>query len=249
MKPLVRKMMALAVLTAGVFAAHAQASVVIAGTRVIFPAQEREVTVRLTNDGKTPALVQTWVDNGEANETPEKISTPFLLSPPLFRLDPSKGQTLRLVYTKEPLAQDKESLFWLNVLEVPPKGAAEDDANKLQIAFRTRIKVIFRPQGLTGSADEAPEKVRWEIVRDGNEYVLKGTNSTPYIVNLGTLSLKSGGKTYDAGAGHIKPGETASFAVKELHSAPATGSEVEYHSINDWGGSVAGKQPVAAQDH
>ena len=46
---------------------------------------------------------------------------PFTMVPPLFRLDPKKGQMLRIVYTQEPLATDKETLFWLNVLEVPPR--------------------------------------------------------------------------------------------------------------------------------
>jgi chaperone protein EcpD len=100
----------------------AHASVVISGTRVVYQAKEREVTVKLSNEGSSPALVQVWLDTGNPNATPDESDVPFTLTPPLFRLDPKKGQSLRLIYTQEPLPQDKESLFWLNVLEVPPRG-------------------------------------------------------------------------------------------------------------------------------
>lgn len=125
-------------------ASQAHASVVISGTRVVFPSNEREVTIKLTNDGKTPALVQTWIDAGDQNASPETINVPFTLTPSMFRMEPNKGQTLRMIYTNEPLPTDKESLFWLNVLEIPPKANDGADRNELQIALRTRIKIMFR---------------------------------------------------------------------------------------------------------
>ena len=51
-------------------AGRAQASVVITGTRVIYPEMEREVTVKLNNDGNTPALVQVWLDDGNPKTLP-----------------------------------------------------------------------------------------------------------------------------------------------------------------------------------
>lgn len=139
MKTLRRTLMAAATLAAGCFALQAQASVVIASTRVIYPAQEREVTIKLSNDGRTPALVQSWLDDGSITDAPETLKVPFVLTPAIFRVDPGKGQTLRLIHTKESMPQDKESMYWLNVLEVPPKAQAGEDANRLQLAFRTRI--------------------------------------------------------------------------------------------------------------
>lgn len=250
MKPLIRKFMSAAMLAAGAVASQAQASVVIAGTRVIFPAQEREVTIKLTNEGGSPVLVKAWLDNGEMNEAPEKIRVPFTLTPAMFRLDPDKGQSLRLIYTNEPLPKDKESLFWLNVLEVPPKPQTGGDVNTLQFALRTRIKVMFRPEGLAGTAAEAPAQVRWEVSRapDGKGYALKGNNPTPYVVNLGKVSLNSGGKSFDAGVGFIKPGTSEWFPIPDLASMPVSGATVEYSSINDWGGTQDGKQPISSKD-
>ena len=81
------------------FASQADASVVIAGTRVIFPGQDKEVTVQLNNAGQLPALVQAWLDEGDAAASPEAINVPFTLTPAMFRLDPGNGQALRLLHT------------------------------------------------------------------------------------------------------------------------------------------------------
>ncbi len=50
------------------------------------------------------------------------------------------------------LPKDRESVFWFNVLEVPPKPDAATVANQslLQLAFRTRIKLFYRPEALKG---------------------------------------------------------------------------------------------------
>lgn len=58
-KPLPLKFTAL-LLALPLIAPVAQANVVIAGTRVIYPADQREVTLRLDNRGELPALVQVW---------------------------------------------------------------------------------------------------------------------------------------------------------------------------------------------
>lgn len=168
--------LAAAAIAACALAGHAGASVVVAGTRVIFPSTEREVTIKVNNVGTTPALVQAWLDTGDAVASPDGIDVPFTLTPAMFRLDPSKGQTMRLIYSKAPLASDKETLFWLNVLEIPPRPkAGADAANQLQMAFRTRIKVMFRPQGLPGKPDEAPAQLQWSVLQTHDGYALKAT--------------------------------------------------------------------------
>lgn len=244
MKHLIRKILLTTAVSVGLIAGPVQASVVVAGTRVIFPGQDREVTVRLTNNGDTPALVQAWLDDGNADTPPDQMDVPFTVTPAMFRLDSSKGQALRLIYTQEPLAQDKETMYWLNVLEVPPKAQGEnDDVNKLQLAFRTRIKVLFRPKGLAGKASESAALVRWDVVRaEGNGYALKATNPTPYFVNLSQVKLNQAGKAYDAGVGFVPPNDSQLFPIIGLTAPPGAGAEVDYISISDFGGGENGKQ-------
>ncbi|OWF72242.1 pilus assembly protein PapD, partial [Yersinia frederiksenii] len=48
-----------------------QASVVITGTRVIYPEKQKEVTVKVNNTGTGPVVLQSWIDNGDVNARPE----------------------------------------------------------------------------------------------------------------------------------------------------------------------------------
>jgi chaperone protein EcpD len=54
------------------FSAHA--SVVIAGTRVVYNATDSEVTLKLSNVGKSPALAQVWLDKGDPKVDPSKLA-------------------------------------------------------------------------------------------------------------------------------------------------------------------------------
>ncbi|WP_342611250.1 fimbrial biogenesis chaperone [Burkholderia ambifaria] len=229
------------------FASQADASVVIAGTRVIFPSTEREVTIQLTNDSKRPALVQAWLDDGDSRALPENIDVPFTLTPSMFRMEAGNGQTLRLVHTGEPLPADRESLFWLNVLEVPPKASATENSNRIQLAFRSRIKLMYRPAGLAGNADDAPMQVDWRVVRGDGGYAIEASNPTPYVVNFGNVQLKSGGRKHDAGMGYVLPRSTQRFPIKDLAGAPAAGATVEFGSINDWGRATDIERPVGVE--
>lgn len=58
-------------------AGNAWANIVINGTRVLYPENNKEVIVQLINTGDAPALVQSWIDDGDINSTPETANVPF----------------------------------------------------------------------------------------------------------------------------------------------------------------------------
>lgn len=227
-------------------ALDAQASVVVAGTRLIYNAKDTEVTIKLSNEGQSPALVQAWIDSGDIKAAPSDIDAPFTVTPPMSRIDPGKGQTLRVVYMGEPLPQQKESLFWLNVLEAPPKAAAED-ANKLQLVLRTRIKVFYRPTGLKAVVEDAPAKIEWRLTQKDGHPALEARNPTPYHVSFAAISASAGGKTSTAVADMVNPQESRVFPLKG--DAPATADlKVHYTTLNDFGGAVDGSSALQRDD-
>lgn len=234
-------------LTMCLFTGAANASVLIAGTRVVFPAQDGEVTVRLTNDNAHPALVEAWIDNGDPKSTPDKVSVPFLITPPLFRMEAHKDQDLRIISTPASLPSDRESLFWLNVLEIPPKPDAQESAGKnlLQFAIRSRLKLFYRPAHLPGNAQTAPAQVTWTAVADGQGYALEVHNPTPYHVTIVKLSLDVGGKLYSADSGMADPLGSLRLKVKGLTTAPAAGTSVAYDIVNDYGATQSLKGSVS----
>ena len=216
----------------------ASASVVIAGTRVVFPAANGEVTVRLNNDGKTPALVEAWIDAGNPDSTPDTARVPFLITPPLVRMNAGKGQSLRIVYTGQPLPMDRESLFWLNVLEIPPKPVAKpgEEQNTLQFAVRSRLKLFFRPAGMTtGDAPDAPRQVTWSVVADGAGYALQAHNPTPYHITFSQVSLDVDQTRYTLDSGMVAPLSSLRLPIRKLSHAPAAGTSVDYTTIDDFG--------------
>ncbi|EKI8804112.1 fimbria/pilus periplasmic chaperone, partial [Salmonella enterica] len=93
----------------GLFPLYSQADIVISGTRVIYPEGKSAVTVHLDNRGERPLLVQTWLDNGTENKSPDEIDAPFVITPPITRIDKDHGQTVRVIYTGGTLPQDRES--------------------------------------------------------------------------------------------------------------------------------------------
>jgi P pilus assembly chaperone PapD len=219
-------------------AISANASVLIAGTRVVFPAQENEVTVRLTNENAYPALVEAWIDDGDPNSTPDKVNVPFLITPPLFRMEVHKDQDLRIIGTPAHLPSDRESLFWLNVLEIPPKpsGPQFEGKNTLQFAIRSRLKFFYRPANLPGDPTKAPEQVTWKAVADGQGYALEVHNPTAYHVTIVKLSLDVDGKSYSADTGMVDPLGTLRLKIPGLTTQPAAGTALAYSVINDYGG-------------
>ncbi|WP_244136015.1 MULTISPECIES: fimbria/pilus periplasmic chaperone [unclassified Burkholderia] len=243
---MIRPYAMVAILVSLLFGMNAQASVTLSGTRVVFPGKEKEVTVQLTNDGKLPALVQAWIDKGNERASPDAIDVPFVITPTIFRIEPAKGQTLRILYTGEPLPANKESLFWLNVLDVPPKVNDKDDINRLQFAFRTRVKLMYRPAGLPGNPWDAPARLKWTLgTDDAHRPVLRAANPSPYVVNLAGVELKSGGKTYAAELGYVGAGETASFPLVGADGVALAGGTVLYSSVDDWGSSHAHEATIA----
>ncbi|WP_058910085.1 molecular chaperone [Entomohabitans teleogrylli] len=165
----------------------AHAGVVIDNTRVIYASDAREVTVRLTNLGKRAVLVQSWLDNGDEMATPDKVVTPFVLTPPINRVEPGKGQSLRIsAASASALRQDRESLWWLNVLEIParPDNRVEQQ-NYLQLAVRTRIKFFYRPAGLRQGPTEAVKSLTWTQGNSG----LTVNNPSPFHISLTSVAI------------------------------------------------------------
>jgi len=158
-----------------VAALPAWGGVYIYGTRVIYPAAQKEVTVQLMNQGDRSALVQAWIDDGDTQTPPEKMQVPFLLTPPVVKVKGNTGQQLKIKFTKANLPQDRESLYYLNVLDIPPNDASSNNTNKLKFALQNRIKLIYRPSGLRGINKETFTQLH--ITRTGNSVNIENSSA------------------------------------------------------------------------
>lgn len=211
----------------------AHASIVIHGTRVIYDGNKKEVTVALTNNNKKPVLIQNWIDTGNELAEPSRENVPFVITPPINRVDPGKGQTLRITYTgSQPLPDNRESVFWLNVLEIPSKSKVTDEQQSmLNIAFRSRIKLFYRPAGLQGEPHLAPEALQWKKEGAG----VRVSNPTPWHVSFVSITaIGPDNKKHETPAKMIAPGESQFYAFSGLSSGIDL-KKVSYSVINDYG--------------
>ncbi|WP_049292239.1 fimbrial biogenesis chaperone [Franconibacter helveticus] len=197
----------------------ASAGVVIGGTRVIYNGNKKESSISVNNPDPTPYLIQSWVEPMDgSNET-----VPFIITPPLYRLDKGQQNVERIVLTGA-LPQDKESLYWLNIKAIP---SAPRKDNTLQIAVKTRIKLIYRPASLKGTVpEELADKLTWQRT----DSQLQVTNPTPAIMNFNEISV--GGKKLND-VTYVLPGATARFSLP----TGVTGGAVTFKIINDYGGT------------
>ena len=205
-------------LCVSLFIAPSQASITVGGTRLIYSGAENESAISVSNSKDSiPYLIQSWLE-GKKGET---VNIPFVVTPPLFRLDGGHENTLRVIYTGErKLPEDRESLFWLNVKSIP--SMERSNQNRLLIAVNTRLKLFYRPEKLSNEkAREAWKQLK--VTKKGGQIEI--ANPTPYYISL--FSFTIGNKKMDQ-APMISPFGTVSVS--------GNGREVFWKAINDYGG-------------
>ncbi len=196
----------------------------LSATRVIYDGSKKEASLTVQNKSKTEEfLIQSWVDDAAGSK-----KTPFIITPPLFRLDPGKNNILRIVNTTPGLPQDRESVYWINVKAIPSKSDDSENKNVLQIAVRTRIKLFYRPAGLKGDVKTAPNELRF--TRNGNQ--LRVDNPTVFNITFNQFfandkEIEKAGMVPAKGALNIT-----------LPAGVGSVSKIKYNAINDFGSSA-----------
>lgn len=229
------------VLLLSLCSASVMADVVINGTRIIFNAKDKESTVQLKNRGTHPYLLQIWMDDGNPKAKPGEVSVPFLITPPVVRIDPAKGQAVRIMAKNPALPQDRESLFWFNMLEIPPKAQASKSGNMhMQLAFRTRIKFFYRPDNLQPTPLQSYKELK--IFQQGNN--LKVVNDSPYYITFSKVEIRKTKESDVLAAVEkfpqrmVKPKSEIIFPLVNKKSARLSEASVFYSVINDYGGET-----------
>lgn len=222
--------------------ADARAALVLAGTRLVYHGDARQARITVLDTGDAPALMQAWIDSGDAEAKPQDIQVPFVVTPPMVRIDPGQQQTLSVVFTGSALPADRESLYWLNVLDIPPRPQVQPGHNYLQFAVRTRIKLIYRPAGLKGDPEQAMGSLRWRETCEAGACSLEVRNPTAYCIPVVELRGASrDGRAFGPLQGTVMPFASLRWALERVGTVDA----VKYAVINDYGALVHAHASVA----
>lgn len=212
-----------------VASASAQAGVSLGGTRLIFDGNKKETSLTVySNEGDThPYLIHSFLDNnGEKGDKINNEKPPFIVTPPLFRLEPGKENAVRVVKAGAPLPEDRESVFWLNVRAIPGTNKNQKEENTLKLTLKNRIKLFYRPSALVkGKESETFSGVTFTHAGSG----LIVRNPTPYFISFS--SLRVGGKNVNTDFIMVPPkGES-----RYLMPVGVSGNSVEWSYITDYG--------------
>jgi len=203
--------LAATLLAVGMSAISSARAVQLERTRVVVAQKDGSASINARNTAKQPVLLQVWVEAGEAASQGKPAvpltaahadaQVPFIVDPPIVRLEPNETRALQVWLSRDTLPADRESQFWLNVLQVPaielPEDgqAAEQGGNRLDISIVTRIKVFWRPEKLTGSNYKWSEKdAVWLALEkdEQNQHWLVINNPSPYHLSVDKLTVYEG---------------------------------------------------------
>lgn len=198
--------------------------VVVDSTRHLYKEGAREISANLENKDNIPYLIKSWVEPREGIQT-----SFFMVTPPLFRLEAKQKNTVRIFpnahITNAP--KDRETVYYFNVMSIPPTSDADTDKNKIQLAVRHRMRLIYRPLSLQDlSINQEAKKLEWR--KTNNKITLK--NPTPFFFYF--KSIKINGKEISNSINNIDALTTKEFPLP----AGVNGSEIEWKVATDNGG-------------
>lgn len=221
---MVKKLIVIAVSMFLCQSAYAKGGVALAATRVIYPINEKQVTLKVSNsDNEGKYLIQSWVTDFDGKKT-----TDFVITPPLFKLNENSNNILRIIYTgnRENLPKDRETLFYFHSKSIPSTGEVDTSKSALLISTTSKIKLFMRPSHL--KPEEAMESYK-KLKCSYQNGQIKIENPTPFYMNL--VDLKVNGKEVSS-ASLVPPMD--SVLIKKADK----GSSLVFDMISDYGSRI-----------
>jgi len=216
------------ILLSALLSANGYAGIMIGGTRFIYHEDnEKGLPFLVKNSDDSPCLIQTKIlpDNTQGNNIrlalPNSGLANFVATPPLLPLRKKQENYIRIIRTEGKLPDDRESLFQLSITAIP---SGRPTGNDLQLAIRSRYKLIYRPTGLKGEANQAYQQLKWQ--RYGSSVTVE--NPTPYYVTLFQMVIN----------GKLQPAEgvVAPFSSRTESWCPKNGGcSLKWQSLDDLG--------------
>ncbi|AHM71312.1 fimbrial biogenesis chaperone [Yersinia hibernica] len=200
-----------------------EAAINLDRTRIIFNSTDTSVSVTLQNTSeKLPYLTQSWLENIAG----QKVDGPLSVLPPIKRIDAGQESVVRIISLPniEQLATDRETLFYFNVREIPPKNAMAD---AVQIAIQSKIKLFYRPASIKADYKDAWQE-KLQFTPQGE--VLDIHNPTPYYVTLGHLNRDNRGNFPGFDSVMIAP-----FGTESVNTPGYNGKHYSIGYMDDFG--------------
>lgn len=163
--------------------------------RLVFDHDSKGISFLLKNNDNNSYLVQADIaipDETSGIKTKEKLpNMPFIITPPLYRIDAKSEYSwqIKKIANLKMLPQDRESVFFIKLKAIPPKGTKntinfKNGNGNITLSKVLHYKFYYRPESLKNiKLNSVKNKLSFTL--NGNELIAK--NSSPIYLTLGEL--------------------------------------------------------------
>ncbi|MCU8062653.1 molecular chaperone [Shewanella sp. SM55] len=225
------------------------ASVVMTNTRVIYPSDAKERSVQLTNNDAFPNVVQVWTDINNPESAPEYADGPFLALPAIFRIEPKRGQLIRLIYSGGELPKDRESVFYLNFLQIPPLSKENAGENQMLVMLKNRVKIFYRPVEIESNPDDVAKEIAFDVQYADAGIHLDVKNNAAFFASFVEAKIKSGKQELIIPITMLEPKSNQLIDIQNQQFVITYPMTIEFTLVNDYGGFVKSEYVIASEHH
>ncbi|MGL5970044.1 MAG: fimbrial biogenesis chaperone [Kluyvera sp.] len=158
-------------------------------TRIVYSEKDTKgVIFQARNNTPGPVLIQAWgshinTETGAVDDSRSDMEVPFIVLPPLQRVESGEEFTLHLRPNATPPPVGKESVWLLSFKTIPVSRGKRD--NSLAVTVVTSLKVFIR-NGVNGVG---VEQAAGQVTAAWGPEGLMLNNPTPYWLTLSSLKL------------------------------------------------------------
>ena len=193
----------------------------LSDTRLIIDKGLTAAATIFSNRSETVFLTRARVTSLDHRPVPED----FIVTPPVAFCPPGKQTRFQVALIHpENYPTDRESLFYFETHSAP--GGYDEKANTLELSYAFRIKLFYRPEGVTDNIVSASENLEWTLKKG----VLSVTNPSKLHVTLLTIGVDKNHQKLDDGI--LPPGSTRTFKLKQSYPAKV---KIRWAAVDDFG--------------
>lgn len=213
-----------------VYSNLAMSAIQLSSTRAIYNETDRSVSINVINKSEKPHLVQTWIESSEGIME----DAPFIIVPPVARVERDEGQVYRIYRTEDKITGDSEKIYWINFLDIPPRSKENDNDNIMQFAIRTRIKLFYRPSEIDSLKKDFAKDTSWRsIKKTSGETVLTCFNNSLLNYSISSFRL-SEDRIYRVGG--VCPAQGSNDFNLGVVDKHLSFNDLSVDVVNDYGG-------------
>ena len=206
----------------------------LAHTRLIMENGETSAATIFNNASQTLFLTRAVVTTFDGRPASED----FVVTPPVAFCPPGKQTRFQVALIHpERYPKDRESLFYFETQAAP--GSYDDKTNTLEISYGFRIKLFYRPQGVTDNIADASENLEWTLKKG----ILTVRNPSKLHVTIVTVGVGSAYQKLQDGV--LAPGASRAFKLKREQPEDVL---IRWATIDDYG-SVLQQRRVIRNAH